>query len=65
MENHRLLRYLFWNSYINSKPCSGIFAENGDPGGRHVPNWSNMEVPQGILPTPKISGSKVLSALMT
>ena len=27
------------------KPCSGIFAGNGDPKGRQVPNWSDMEVP--------------------
>ena len=36
---------LFWNFCLNCKPCSGIFAENGDPIGRHVPDWSDMEVP--------------------
>ena len=30
--------------YRTFKVCSGIFVENGDPKGRYVADWSNMEV---------------------
>ena len=39
--------------YQNCKPCSGIFAENGDPKGRHVPDWSNIEVHPWAFSLPK------------
>ena len=34
--------------YQNFTPCSGIFFENGDTNGKHVPDLSDMEV----LPAP-------------
>ena len=42
-------RLLFWNFYVNFIPCSTICAENGDPEGSRVPDWSDMEV---ALPPP-------------
>ena len=45
LENSRLLRCMFWNFYRSSKPCSGSFAGNGDPKGRHIPDNSDIEVP--------------------
>ena len=36
--NHRFLRCLFHNCHRNFLPCSGIFAENGDPNVGTFPN---------------------------
>ena len=44
LEYHRPLRYLFWNFYLNFISCFGIFTGNGDPIGRHICDWPEMEV---------------------
>ena len=51
------MRCLFQNFYRNCKPCSGILANDGDPKGKEVPDWSDMEVPSPPPPPPVTYGA--------